>query len=194
MELIDRVRRIVHPKLVCFSILAAFAAASALAQPSTLMVAPTMLTFTAASGGAPAPTQTIAANATTTPLPVALVVRYLSPVDGWLSIAPDSGTTSLTVTVSADPKGLAPATYQAQIVATSGTTQSVIVTVNFTVTPAGSGGGRVLTASPSTITLTASTGTLVTSAVNVGSSAPTPFNFFVSTASGGSWLTTSPLL
>ncbi len=151
---------------------------------SGITVDQSSLTFTGqVSGSAPASQQI---NVSSSPSGVTYSVAASSTGGGgnWLSVAPSSGTTPGSVTVSTSTTGLSAGSYSGTITLTpsSGTAVTVSVTLNVTTGPA-------LSASPSSLTFTGSEGGSIGSQQISVTSSPTGLGFSVSTSTtSGSWL------
>jgi uncharacterized protein (TIGR03437 family) len=147
-----------------------------------LSVVPSSLTFNFQPGGS-VPAQQ--ASVSTTPPGVAYTVTVGSGC-AWLTAGPLGGTAPGTVTVSADPTGLSPATYDCTItIAGGGGSQNVFV--SFTVS------GPTLQLNPASLNFTYLTGDQAPAAQNVSvssSNANVGASFTVS--SGCSWVTVNP--
>ena len=129
------------------------------------------------------------------PVPLTATVRYLGPVDGWLSVTASSPTTPATLTVTADPTRLSAGTYLGQVAVSAGgigRTVSVFLTVG-----AGTPGARgTFAVSPSSLTFVGQQGVAILphqtiTVTNADPSAPT--QSFRAIASSSGWLTVSPL-
>jgi uncharacterized protein (TIGR03437 family) len=166
---------------------AALLSASLSAQVGNLQLSTAALSFTAQSGTSLPQTQVFGASSTGAVLPVNVSVRYFSGADSWLSASASTASTPSTVTVTANPTGLAAGTYIGQVLVVASQSQSGLVTVTLTVTGAAPG-GNVITASPQSVTLSATSGQLVQSTVTLASIGAESFQVFVNTSSGGNWL------
>jgi len=91
------------------------AVTSASSGNPSLNVAPGTLTFTYASGSTTSGTQTLSITSTG----AALQITAAASGGSWLSVTPTTGSTSVTVKVSANPTGLAAGTYNGTITITS---------------------------------------------------------------------------
>ena len=151
-----------------------------------LKVSPTSLTFTAQAGGsAPA-----AQKVSVTSGGPARNFRVTTSAT-WLTATPASGTTSATVTVSANPAHLTVGTYTGTVRISdpnSGTVRHV--SVSFTVTSR----HAHLTVTPNTLAFSYQQGgtTPSSQSVSVRSSTGSAAGFTVSVTSGSSWLSASP--
>lgn len=164
-------------------------ASIAWAQPNTLLVNTSSLSFVSTLNSTNALQQSFVASSTGVSLPINATPRYFSQAAGWLTISPTIGSTPVEVVVTANPSGLGAGSYLAQVVVTSGFTQSAIVNVTLTV-----GGGSstgTITASPSALSFNAATG-FTFQTVALSSITNTAYNVQVSTSNGGSWLSASP--
>jgi uncharacterized protein (TIGR03437 family) len=109
----------------------------------------------------------------------------LFPVGQWLSVSPTSGTAPSALTVTANPAGLLPGTYQGTLAVFGSNLQPVGVQVTLTISNIG--------ASPSQVSLTyqMGTATLPTQAITLTGPAAT-FTATATTSTGGGWLQVSP--
>ncbi len=182
--------------------------------PVTLTVSPakqtirllqTSLTFTAVSGGAVTPPVDFGVrNAGQGVMNFAATSAAVSGGSSWLSMSPDGGASdaaspdSPLVTVSADPAGLDPGAYYAQVsIAAPGadnTPQTVAVVLN--VLPAGSNPAPI--AQPAALIFNGTAGTespgSKTITVTNLSSSPVTFTSAATTANGSSWFVYLPTL
>lgn len=97
--------------------------------PPVLTVTPTSLSFGATQGGAAPPSQPVSVTNTgggTLPFTV-------SDDATWLSASPSSGSANTSVSVTADPAGLAPGTYTGTVTVNGGAAGSRSVTVTLSV-------------------------------------------------------------
>ena len=140
-----------------------------------LIVSPSLLTFTAVAGGAAPAVQGLQVTSTGTPFGITATSN-----DAWLTVAPNSGTTPATLSVSVNPAGLAAGTYNGTIaVAAAGaTTQTVAVVLTVTAVPQ-------LSVNPLTLVFDGAG----TRSIAVGSTG-TPLTYGAS--SNPAWLTVSP--
>jgi len=173
-----------------------FAIGAVHAQPSALGVTVSTLTFSTLGGVTAPQTQTFVANSSGAALNVTASARYLSATSGWLTVTPSTGTTPMTISVTADPTGLNPGTYLAQVLVASGTTpgvftQSAVVAVSLTV--GGTVSGGPLSANPASVSLSASAG-LASQTVAISANTTTNFNVSTSTNSGFAWLSANPTI
>ncbi|HXB72074.1 MAG TPA: IPT/TIG domain-containing protein [Candidatus Acidoferrales bacterium] len=106
----------------------------------------------------------------------------------WLTVNPQTGTILGTapsaVTVTADPTGLQPGTYGAQIQIFVGATASLTVPVSLTVSSIG--------ASPQSLQFTTVLGSTPASQTLVLSGQTTSFSAVAATSTGGTWLAVNP--
>jgi len=102
--------------------------------PGQLEVAPTSASLTASAGGS-ATTSTVALSSGQG-AQVPFTINENAP---WLQVLPLTGTTPRSLSLTANPSGLAPGTYSTSVTATSPSAGSVILPVTFTVT-GGQGG------------------------------------------------------
>ena len=180
-----------RPFLIALAILPSASLSPLLAQ-NDLFVGPSTLTFNANVGGAPTNTQFISASSTGTPVSLNVVVEYIGSTVQWLTATPSSGTTPFNVSVSANPANLPTGQYQARVNFFGSFGASVLV--SFIVT-GGSGGASTLTASPASITVTASTtGGVVTQQLTINTATGVQTGYSITTsASGGNWLSVFPV-
>ncbi len=148
-----------------------------------LTVSPSQLTFNFQSGGANPPSQML--NITGS---APLAYNVAASGGAWLSVTPASGNTPGSATVSVNPAGLSPGSYNGTINITSGgagnSPQTVAVTLVVSSAP-------TISASPSALTFNYQVGgsNPAPQNVSVGGSSATAFT---ATASGGAWLSVSP--
>lgn len=155
---------------------------------NTLSPFPGSLSFLFQQGGGNPSTQTVTVRSSGAPLTFTAAAAT-SNGGNWLSVTPNSGTTTATLSVSANPAGLAAGNYSGTItLAASGSS----VTVNVTLTVAASAN---LSASPSSLTFAAAIGGSAPPAQAVAISskgAAANVTSTVSTTSGGNWLSVTP--
>ena len=166
---------------------------SPLRAQNDLFVGPSNLTFNANAGGLPTSTQIISASSTGSPVALNVVVEYIGSAVQWLTVTPGSGITPFNVSASANPANLPAGQYQARVNFFGSFGASVLV--NFIVS-GGSSGASTLTASPASITVTASTtGGVVTQplTINTATGVQTGYSITTSTTSGGNWLSVFPV-
>ncbi len=163
------------------------------AATPTLTVAPTSLSFSYQAGSSTLPaTQSVALSSSGTPINFTAAAATTSG-GSWLAVAPTSGATPATLTVTVTPGSLTPGTYTGTVTVTpTGATngpQTVTVTLTVTSSP-------TLTAAPASLSFsyTAGSSTIPPSqAITLTSSgSPITFTTGATTASGGSWLAVSP--
>jgi len=155
----------------------------------TINLTPSSLSFSYAAGSTTTGTKTLSVASST-----ASALSYTATASGgsWLSVSSASGSTPGSVTVSANPTGMAAGTYNGTITVTSSgasnSPQSVPVTLTVT---SGTGSGH-LTASPRWISFNYAAGQSAPSpkTVTVGSSG-TPLSY-TAAGFGSSWLSVSP--
>ncbi len=153
---------------------------------SALTAAPTSLTFSYQVGGTTPAAQSLALGSTG----VGLSFTAASGAS-WLIVAPGSGATPATLSISVNPSGLAPNTYSSSVTITStGASNSpLVVPVTFTVVSQPS-----LKALPSTLTFSYG-GTLPAAqsfALSTSDGSTPAFSASASTTSGGNWLAVVP--
>ena len=107
-----------------------------ISNASTLSISPSTLSFTSAVGAtsltaAQPLTITSATNGTNFSSTVTYAQANLPP---WLQVAPTSGTTNATLSVSANPAGLVAGTYSATITVTAAQGPTQVANVTYTVT------------------------------------------------------------
>ncbi len=168
---------------------------SALRAQTTITVSPTVVNLSAQVGGTTAVsgTFTISSNASSGS-PVSFIISGSTASGGnWLNPQPNptSGTVSstgqVTVTVFANPSGLAAGTYTGSIlVANNSSTGNVSVQVNFTV-------GQ-LSVAPASLTFSYQGGGSVPAAqaLTVSGSSGVGFTVAAVTSTGGNWLQVAP--
>ena len=151
------------PALICLL----FCGVSALEAQNSLAINPVNIFMNGTIGG-PAVQQTFAVTSS----PVA-TVPFTATIGtaSWLTIAPSSGTTPSTLTLTANPAGLAPGVYSVGITlgssSAAGVTQLVVFTVNNPTTP--------LVASPGNLVFTYQPGSPLPPAATINiTSATTP--------------------
>jgi uncharacterized protein (TIGR03437 family) len=154
---------------------------------AALSVTPAILAFSYQAGGtAPAGQILTVTNAGAT---ANFAMATGGAASGWLTVNPSSGVTPSTVTVSANPAGLAAGTYSGTINVTPRSFSGVAQTIPVTLTVSGA---AVITASPSSFQVN----------YQVGDPNPTPPSFAVSGVAGqftasalssGNWLSVGPL-
>jgi uncharacterized protein (TIGR03437 family) len=151
-------------------------------EPVTITAAPTALSFSAQLGGAAPPAQNLRISATQ---PTA----FNATVSGgnWLSVTPVSGTTPRTLSVSANPTGLAAGTHNATITINAPGATNSPQQVNVTLTVSNQ---PVLNANPLTLNFNYGAGGPMPApqAVEVTGSAALPFT----AADNADWLAVAP--
>jgi uncharacterized protein (TIGR03437 family) len=100
-------------------------------SPSTISVSPRVLNYAYQSGGNLPEPQAVTVSATS-----AVAFTASAAGSSWLSVSPASGTTPASLSVSVNPAGLNPGTYQFKITVadTDGTQSTATVDVSLTVT------------------------------------------------------------
>jgi uncharacterized protein (TIGR03437 family) len=155
-----------------------------------LNIAPTSLSFSYQSGAAAPAAQTLALASSAGSL------NYVSSATtasggNWLAVTPTSGATPGSLSVSVNPVGLLPGTYEGSVtVMAAGQSAPQIVPVTFTILA-----GLTMSASPASLTFYHQINTTPPGAQTLKvTSSGTAFNFSasVSTASGGNWLAATP--
>jgi len=155
----------------------------------TITVNPSSLSFSYAAGTTTSGSKTLSLASST-----GSALSYTATASGgsWLSVSSASGSTPGSVSVSANPTGLAAGSYNGTVTVTasgaSNSPQSVPVTLTVT---SGTGSGR-LTATPRWLSFNYATGQSAPSpkTVSVGSSG-TPLSY-TAAGFGSSWLSVSP--
>ncbi len=165
----------------------------AFGQVGNLQVSASALNFTALSGAALPQSQVIGVTSTGVSLPINLSVRYFTTTEGWLSATADRAATPGNVTVTVTPANLSPGNYTGQVLIVASGSQSALVTVTLAVSST-TAGGSVVTANPSTVSLTAVTGVTSQASVGINSVGNVPFQVFTNTTSGGNWLSVNTVL
>ena len=165
------------------------AVTSASSGNPSLNVAPGTLTFTYASGSTTSGTQNLSITSTG----AALQITAAASGGSWLSVTPTTGSTSVTVKVSANPTGLAAGTYNGTITITStgaaNTPQTIPVKL---VVGSSTGSGRLRIWPPRGVYFDYQSGQSDPAPKNVrvmSTGAPLSFTAAVH---GGNWLSVSP--
>lgn len=155
-----------------------------------LILSPAALSFSAQQFGGPPANKQINVTSSGAALSYTASASTQSG-GGWLSVTP-SGTTPGVLTVSVNPAGLAPATYQGTITVSSAgasnSPQTASVTLNITAAPS-------LVLSPTSLTFGFQQGGSAPPAQNVSvtsTGSVLSFSASASTTSGGNWLSVSP--
>jgi uncharacterized protein (TIGR03437 family) len=157
----------------------------------TLTFSPTSISFSSVNGSTPGNT-TLGVSATSSTSFVGSITY--SSGSGWLTVSPLSSVTPASLTVSANPSGLAAGTYNATI---SFNVNGVIQTVGVSLSVSTSTGGNTgnVTVSPTSLTFSSQSGSSPgAQSVSVSSASGTAgvgFTVTPTTTSGGSWLSTS---
>jgi uncharacterized protein (TIGR03437 family) len=155
----------------------------------TISASPTSLTFLQVQGGPPPAAQTLALSGT----PGAISFQDTANTGGsgtWLSVSPASGSTPGTVQVGITQNSLAVGSYAGNvtIVAPGAVGSPLTIPVNLNVVVP-----HDLSASPTTVTFTAQPGSTSVQSTTVQLSSAGGTTSFSVTASGGAWLSASPL-
>ena len=165
--------------------LALLLAAAAGLRAQTVTVDKNALNFSAAVGGA-AVSQGVSVTSSTGSA-ISFVVQTNSPCGSWLKVNPMSGTTPSTITVTADPTGLAAGPYNGCVITVVGfgSAGSTNVNVSFTV--------GTIAASPSSLqfSYTVGGGSPPAQSVTLSGQAVT-FSTMFSSTTGGNWLQVTP--
>jgi uncharacterized protein (TIGR03437 family) len=151
---------------------------------TTVTATPAQLTFVQTGTIAPA-AQTVTLSST-----VAGLNYIASASTPWLTVTPTNGPVPGTLSVSVNPAGLTPGDLTGEISVFIPNVTTVRIPVTYRFQTAAS-----LTATPSTVSLTADVGATspVTQSVNLASAgAATPFTVAAQTTTGGNWLTVTP--
>ncbi len=103
---------------------------------NSLTVTPNVLSFSAVTGSTTtSAAQTLTVSSGTNNVPFTASVAYSQPASiNWLQVSPLGGVTSTTLSVAANPTGLATGTYNATITIATGTGSAQVVNVTYTVT------------------------------------------------------------
>ena len=155
---------------------------------ATINVNPSVLNYTYQSGGNLPQPQAVTVTASS-------AVAFTAAASGgsWLSASPASGTTPASLSVSVNPTGLSPGSYNGTITITApGASNSPqTVSVSLTVTSIGSIGTATMSVNPSVLNYAYQSGgnLLPPQAVTV---AATSAVAFTASAAGSSWLSVSP--
>jgi len=154
-----------------------------------LAVTPTSLAFRFLQGGAVPSGQTLSVSSTT---PGLAYTASASTASGgaWLTVAPSSGTTPASETVTVKPSGLAVGTYNGTITLTA-STNTLAVPVTLTVMSA----ANVLSVSPTSLAFGFQQGGTTPASQNLSVASTTAgvsFTAAASTTTGGSWLMVTP--
>ncbi|MEZ5400879.1 MAG: hypothetical protein R2729_14505 [Bryobacteraceae bacterium] len=159
--------------------------------PASLGIARDTVSLSVAANGA-APSETVGVTSSGEALGWIAAVDT-APRPAWLTVTPN-GNTGSSLTITANPAGLAPGAYSATISVSScaASNDPRRITVNFTVT--GGTPAPTLSVAPMTLTFTATAGTNpAAQSLNVTSSgAALAFTATASANTGGNWLTVSP--
>ena len=157
-----------------------------------LTVAPTSLTFTYRINGTTPGSQTFTASSGEPQVPVTAAASTTPAGGNWLSVAPASGATPATFTVSVAPSALSAGTYNGTIRVTATDTANGFVDVPVTLTVL-----AALSASPSAISFihrvggTTPPAQTLTVTNGVGATTITAVSSVI-TPAGGNWLSSSP--
>jgi uncharacterized protein (TIGR03437 family) len=105
-----------------------------------LSVNPGSVSFSFSIGGTAPASQTVSVTSTGAPLSFTAAASTASGAGNWLTVTPTSGTTPATLTVSANPSGLAGGvTYQGTITLTPGGSGASAITIPVTLAVSGAG-------------------------------------------------------
>lgn len=159
--------------------LGCFAASGLHAQQ--LSVDKSSMSFSAQFGGAKV-SQTLNITSPNTSVSFFAATNTTNP--NWLAVNPQTGSTPSAVTVTADPTGLNPGTYGAQITVFVGSTVAVTVPVSLTVSTLG--------ASPQSLQFSTTIGGTPAAQTITLSGQTTSYSAVATTTAGGNWLTVGP--
>ncbi len=152
----------------------------------TITATPSSVSFSQTLGGTAPPSQTIqVASGTATTFTAAAAAS-------WLTVAPATGTTPATLTLSANAAGLNAGTYQSTVTINGG---AAAVSVPVTLTVSNSGTGGTASVSPNTLAFSAPARGQTPQAQTLSvTSSGAQFAFVVAarTADSGNWLTVTP--
>ncbi len=153
-------------------------------QPQLMSNGGTTVPFSMTLGGSAPLTQTYPVTTNGNPATFAATV---TPNSGnWLSVTPASGTAPATLTLAANPAGLAAGTYQSGFIV-QGPINTLNVAVTLTISDAGPGN---LVVAPTSLTFSLTPGQAAPAQPQL-ISVHTPTPPITVTASGGNWLTAS---
>ena len=161
------------------------------AQNNTLLVGPTSLSFTHQAGGAPPAPQSVLVAASGDSLNFSVSFSTVSG-GSWLSVSSSSGNTPSSLSVFANPAGLAAGNYNGSITITAGGVSNSPLSLPVTLTVSATSQFGV---SPGGISFVFQTGgaTPPSQMLSVMSSgSPLIFTASAATSSGGNWLLASP--
>lgn len=85
------------------------------AAPSNISFEPTTINFNAVAGGPAPDDQTVDVTSDNDPLTFTVTDTIINGLVDWISVTPTSGTTPQTLTIHADPTGLTPGFYEANV-------------------------------------------------------------------------------
>jgi len=151
-----------------------------------LDVSPTQLSFTSGIGGSPT-SQTISVTHGTN---ASYASTATTQQGNWLMVTPSSGSTPGTLTVTANPTGLAAGTYTGSVqVTASGQTQTIPVRLTIS-----EPGGGTFSLQPSSLVFSYQIGgtTPAASTVSISSTQAATFSLSPITTNGGNWLSVTP--
>ena len=164
-------------------------AAGAVTAPLTasgLSFSPAALSFAASAGGASPAPQSISIQCGGA---AAAFTATAASDQGWLSVGPFGGSTPATLTVSANPAGLAAGSYSGTIGATAGACGAASLTVAFSVGP-GSQPSTALALAPASLAFTYQTGGAGPPSQTISLTGPNGVAFTATASSG--WISVSP--
>jgi uncharacterized repeat protein (TIGR01451 family) len=164
-------------------------------QQATLSTTPTTLSFSYQIGTSPPAAQPLAVASSSGPLSFTAAASVQTPAGGtWLSVSPLSGSTPANLSVSVDPAGLAPGTYNGTItIAGAGASNSPLtVTVTLMVSQQ-----ATLSTTPPTLSFSYQIGTSPPAAQLLAVASSSALLSFTATATvqtpaGGTWLSVIP--
>ena len=155
---------------------------------TTISLNPSVLNYAYQSGGNLPQAQAVTVTAS-----LAVAFTAAASAGGWLSVSPASGTTPASLSVSVNPTGLSPGSYNGTITITApGASNSPqTVSVSLVVSSIGSIGTATMSVNPSVLNYAYQSGgnLLPPQAVTV---AATSAVAFTASAAGSSWLSVSP--
>jgi uncharacterized protein (TIGR03437 family) len=157
----------------------------------SLVLSPTALSFSQATGGTPPASQTVAITSSSRPLNFA-ASAYAGGSVSWLTVTP-SGSTPGSISVGVDGSKLAQGTYTGTVVVISTTPNAGNSPAFVTVTLSVNAG--TISASPASLVFTQPQGGPPPAAQSLtvsGTPVAIAFQATASTASGGAWLSVSP--
>ncbi len=152
----------------------------------TISVSSSLLSYTYQSGGNLPQALTVTVTASS-----AVAFTASASGGGWLSVSPASGTTPASLSVSVDPTGLSPGSYNGTITITAPGASNSPQTVSVSLTVTSSTSAPTISLNPSVLNYTYQSGGNLPQALAVTVTASSAVAFTAS-ASGGGWLLVSP--